>query len=243
VYKIDAGLAKYTEVDVPMKPDTVGKPAERYWMGMVGLGLGADASVAAEKWRCCGAMRYDVAVVAEICKINKKIKNPTRINMIDKAMWEKNVNTPLDKIKPKSVVKPNGSTVILLQKTIHCGDRIMSAPTAKLDNGYFDVIMAKDKLGKRKTLEMFNKMKDGGKHVDMPEIEYGFAKKFEIEADDQMYINVDGENCGITPLVVESCPEAFEMFIPHDGAGSAALACGTKETKVKKGLFSCCGKN
>ena len=109
----------------------------------------------------------------------------------------------------------------MIQNTKHGGDQMVLAPDAKIDDGYLDIIYA-PQFGRYKMLKLFKKVLDNGKHVNDPNV---VSQKFEsltIKSNKKMNINLDGENCGTTPINVTVKPQLLKFFtyIPNSEVSS-----------------------
>jgi len=185
VKRLDGGLVNFKNNNGDME--------NRYMLNMVGLGIAVDSNIRAEKMRWCGAFRYNLSIFLEIMNIKNK---------------EYMVNITIDN---NDIIRLD-SSIIMIQNTKHGGDKMILAPDAKIDDGYLDIIYA-PKFGKYKMLKLFKSVLDGGKHVNEPEVISNQFKTLRITSDKNMYINLDGENCGVTPIEVTVKPELLKFFV------------------------------
>ena len=152
-----------------------------YMCNLLGWGLGVDANVTAEELRCCGPCRYDLGAVWQIIK---GVERRAKVN-IDGEIFD------------------DDFSIIMIQNNQHGGSHLRLAPFAKLDDGALDVLLAKN-LGRSSNIAMFNELKRGGSHVYQDWVNYRRFRKLHLDSEPQgMLVNVDGENCGTTPLTVE----------------------------------------
>ncbi len=68
------------------------------------------------------------------------------------------------------------------------------APEALLNDGLFDVIWLKE-MNLATFLRHLQKVYFG-KHMGIPEIHFQRAKKFEVQSDEKVWLNIDGESPG-----------------------------------------------
>ena len=88
------------------------------------------------------------------------------------------------------------------------------APGASLDDGMMDVGILK-KMTRRDVLKAFGMLKNEGRHVFHPRVDYHKFRTLSIETPAPAAINVDGENIGSTPLNMEVLPSAVQICVPH----------------------------
>ena len=95
--------------------------------------------------------------------------------------------------------------------TIHTGKGMKAAPNAKLDDGFFDIIILNAKISKFKLLKLLPKLFTGN-HIYSQNIEYLQAKYLEINSETIDMLNIDGENKYHTPLSISIIPKALNIF-------------------------------
>ncbi|MQY66232.1 MAG: hypothetical protein GH147_07095 [Clostridia bacterium] len=54
-----------------------------------------------------------------------------------------------------------------------------------------------------------------GRHIYFKDVEYTKAKKIEINAPKEVWIQVDGEIMGTLPQKFEICPQAIQVILPE----------------------------
>lgn len=89
------------------------------------------------------------------------------------------------------------------------GDMIM-APDAQVDDGLFDVVVAKA-MGRLEVLALFPKI-FSGRHVESPLIECFKCRELQVRFDPAEPVSPDGELLGDTPLTATVLPGALELF-------------------------------
>jgi YegS/Rv2252/BmrU family lipid kinase len=92
------------------------------------------------------------------------------------------------------------------------GGGMLLAPTARLDDGLFDVVLAGD-LSKRRFLILLVKVFKGT-HVHEPAYRMLRARELHIDADRPFVLYADGDPIGETPVTVRIVPGALEVLAP-----------------------------
>ena len=83
------------------------------------------------------------------------------------------------------------------------------APEALLDNGLFDVIWLKE-MHLATFLRHLPKVYHG-KHIGIPEIHYQQAKKIEVQSDENVWLDIDGESPGKLDARFEILPGLLKL--------------------------------
>ena len=107
---------------------------------------------------------------------------------------------PEEKMKILSVSVANGQ---------YHGGGMWEAPRAKMDDGLFDVVI----LGDVSLLEKLTTMPGiyKGKHLDHPKTRYLTARRVLAESDEEVLLDVDGEQPGKLPADFEILPGAIRI--------------------------------
>ena len=87
------------------------------------------------------------------------------------------------------------------------------APEADMADGYLDVIIFKK--GRRRDVLRHVLGVLRGRHIYFKDVEYTKAKKIEINAPKEVWIQVDGEIMGTLPQKFEICPQAIQVILPE----------------------------
>lgn len=87
------------------------------------------------------------------------------------------------------------------------------APQADMADGYLDVIIFKN--GTRRDILRYVLGILRGRHTRFKDVEFIKAKKIEIDAPREVWIQVDGEIMGTLPQEIEICPEAIQVILPR----------------------------
>jgi len=92
------------------------------------------------------------------------------------------------------------------------GGGMKLAPDASPDDGLFDVVLIGD-VGKLDFLTTAPKIYKG-RHVTHPKVEVVRSARVEVDADNRLPIEVEGEQIGTTPAVFEVVPGALRVRVP-----------------------------
>lgn len=163
----------------------------RYSHNLVTWGLGVDSTIKAEKMRWMGPIRYDVGILMAIMANNRRQATLT----IDGTEMR------------------GDYTLFLIQNSQTGGSMLPLAPGASLDDGLMDIGILK-KMTRRDVLKAFGMLKNEGRHVFHPRVDYHKFRTLSIETPAPAAINVDGENIGSTPLNMEVLPGAVQICVP-----------------------------
>lgn len=101
---------------------------------------------------------------------------------------------------------------IIVANGVWHGGGMMLAPEASPDDGLFDVVLIGD-VGKLDFLTTAPKLYKG-RHVSHPKVEVVRSARVEVDADDRLPIEVEGEQIGTTPAVFEVVPGALRVRVP-----------------------------
>lgn len=125
----------------------------------------------------------------------------------------------LTRIKPVNVKveyddgEYSGKTsMIFLALTNSVGGFESIVPDAKLDDGYFTLLIVKES-NLAQILTIVAKMINGGKHIDDPQLIYKKTNQVKITplTNDQMKVNIDGEYGGDAPMAFTDMPRHIEL--------------------------------
>ncbi|WP_106494662.1 diacylglycerol kinase [Lentibacillus sp. Marseille-P4043] len=127
----------------------------------------------------------------------------------------------LPSLKPTSVrieydgeVLEDDIMLFLISNTNSIGGFEKLAPTAKLDDGYFDVIILK----KTNLAEFIHiaTLALRGVHLDHKNVIYTKAKHIKVETAEKMQLNIDGEFGGLLPGEFANLKQHVELFVPDE---------------------------
>jgi YegS/Rv2252/BmrU family lipid kinase len=92
------------------------------------------------------------------------------------------------------------------------GGGMLLAPSAKLDDGLFDVVLTGE-LPKRRFLTVLPKVFKGT-HVDQPSYHMVRARELHVDADRPFVLYADGDPIGETPVTIRIVPGALQVLAP-----------------------------
>lgn len=107
--------------------------------------------------------------------------------------------------------------LFLISNTNSVGGFEKLAPTATLDDGYFDVIILK-----KTNLAEFIRIATlalRGAHLDHKNVIYTKARHIKVETSEKMQLNIDGEFGGLLPGEFTNLKQHVEMFVPETFLG------------------------
>jgi diacylglycerol kinase (ATP) len=127
----------------------------------------------------------------------------------------------LPSVKPTSVrieyddeVLEDEIMLFLVSNTNSIGGFEKLAPTAILDDGYFDLIILK-----KTNLAEFIRIATlalRGAHLDHKNVIYAKAKLIRVETAEKMQLNIDGEFGGLLPGEFKNLKQHVELFVPDE---------------------------
>ena len=123
-------------------------------------------------------------------------------------------------------------SMIFVALTNSVGGFEQIVPDAKLDDGYFTLIMVKtDNLFE--ILHLIRLIIEGGKHIESDKIEYIKTRRMYLESKDKedkrMLLNLDGEYGGDVPVELLNLPNHIEFFADTDLVDDEAITLDTDE--------------
>lgn len=177
-----------------VKVETIngGNPFLRYMLNIGGFGF--DAQVVhmfeqAKKRGRCGDVQYLKCLVKGFFFF----KCPTFKITVD--------GKPYFNGKALSVAIGNGK---------YCGGGMMQTPAAHIDDGLIDLTVVRQ-LWKPKFIGSVKNLYDGTIY-DINEVIATKGKKIEVEATPTTFMEVDGENVGVTPATLTMIPSAIRVI-------------------------------
>ena len=187
VRRLDAGCVTYQTAD--------GATAVRHFINIADVGLGGEVvHIVGNGTKRFGSATYTLAGLRALLGFKNK---PMTVN-IDGASE--------DLAKVQQVVIANCQFF---------GGGMQMAPTAKPNDGIFDVIIVKN-AGKIETIRGMNDIRSG-KHLDQgnPKIELMYGKRISVSSPQKVRIDLDGEAVGFLPALFEIQPGAIEFITPR----------------------------
>jgi diacylglycerol kinase family enzyme len=102
---------------------------------------------------------------------------------------------------------------VVVSNGVWHGGGMKLAPDASPDDGLFDVVLIGD-VGKLDFLTTAPKIYKG-RHVSHPKVDVVRSARVEVDADERLPIEVEGEQIGTTPAVFEIVPGALRVRVPR----------------------------
>jgi len=160
-----------------------------YFLNILGLGFVADVGWTAHKLKLFGNFSYTLGVIWQTLFLK-----PTRMFFkTDKKEFE------LDAL------------FVEVSNSKYTANFLM-APDAKLDDGLFDVTIAKP-MGRIKLLRSFPKILTG-EHIHLDEVMHFTTKSIEVKTKSKKILTPDGELMGSTPVSIECLKQRVEVYWP-----------------------------
>ena len=98
---------------------------------------------------------------------------------------------------------------IVVANGTHCGGGMKLSPQAIMDDGMFDVILI-EKMDLLNRIRSFVKIYSGN-HMKSPYFGFLRAKEIEIDAQEKLYLEADGELLGTTPCKISILPATLRV--------------------------------
>ncbi|HKV30008.1 MAG TPA: hypothetical protein VJT14_03230, partial [Candidatus Dormibacteraeota bacterium] len=163
----------------------------RYFINVADAGIGAE--VVRRASRGPGVLGGTVNFLgAAVISLARHQNAPVRLRLDEGPVLQRRVRT---------IAVANGA---------YLGGAMRIAPTAQLDDGWFDVVTIGDVgrwLGIRSLPMLYR-----GTHGQLSQVEFGRARRVEIESDQPIGVEADGELTGTTPAVFEILPAALQVI-------------------------------
>jgi YegS/Rv2252/BmrU family lipid kinase len=159
-----------------------------YCVNMVGIGFVTEVTKIAAKLKFLKVFSYVVGVIYQILnlkfhKVELKVNNET---ISGKKCFIEFCNSK------------------------YTGGKMLMAPQAKIDDGFFDIIVA-SKFSRFKLLKAFPKIFKGT-HINLDEVRIIRAKKAQLFTKDAETMLPDGEIFGKTPTAINILPKKINYF-------------------------------
>jgi len=186
----DLGLCEYI--------DQAGKPARRLFVNITSFGIGGlvDAKVNQSTKAFGGKASFMIGMLRALAvyrnrEIRLTIKNEDGSIVMDESM------------RINNVAVANGQ---------YFGGGMWVAPKAEIDDGLFDVIIMGD-LSKLDTIFKAGRIYKG-KHLELPEVSSYRGSQVEATSNDEVLIDMDGEQPGRLPISLKVLPGAIRLIAP-----------------------------
>jgi diacylglycerol kinase (ATP) len=163
----------------------------RYFINVADAGIGAE--VVRRAARGPGVLGGTANFLgAAIISLLRHHNTPVRLRLDDGPVLRRRVRT---------IAVANGA---------YLGGAMRIAPDARPDDGWFDVVTIGDVsrwLGIRSLPMLYR-----GTHGQLSQVEFGRARRVEIESEQPIGVEADGELAGATPAVFEIVPGALQVI-------------------------------
>jgi YegS/Rv2252/BmrU family lipid kinase len=186
----DVGSVEYTAHD--------GSPAKRLFINITSFGIGGlvDAKVNESTKALGGKASFLIGTIKALAiyrnrHIHLTVKEPDGSVVLDDDMTVNNVAVA------------NGQ---------YFGGGMWVAPEAAISDGLFDVVV----LGDMSTFDMVFKASRiyKGTHLGLPEVISARGSRVEATSDEEVLIDMDGEQPGRLPITLEVLPGAINLIVP-----------------------------
>lgn len=183
--------------------DRGGAPASRWFVNIAESGLGAEVvAIAAKMPRWLGGRVYRIASARALMRHRPRA---VRITMHGRKARGARVTAPLEDLS----LEVTASMVVVANCQFY-GGGMRVAPRAVPGDGLLDVLVftgpKSDAI--RTAPKMFK-----GEHVPSRNIAEYLVRRLELDADEPVLIEADGEVVGKTPATVEVYPEALALKV------------------------------
>lgn len=95
--------------------------------------------------------------------------------------------------------------------TEHTGGGMRIAPGARIDDGLLDLVLFKD-MGPADLLTKPPSWLFQGRHVEHPQVEVVRGRHFEVDGNDAIMVDADGETIGHLPMTLDVLPAALPVM-------------------------------
>ncbi|QNU67047.1 diacylglycerol kinase family lipid kinase [Ruminiclostridium herbifermentans] len=172
----------------------LGKVNDNYFINISSIGFDADVVFNADKFKkvpgITGSMAYVISIIYTVIK--KKFCK-VKINIDDRRMENKILLAAI----------ANGRFY---------GGGMLAAPEAKIDDGLFDICLVSE-ASRFKILRLFP-MYIKGQHGKLDEVEFLRGKKIQIESDEVLSLNIDGEIFSSSKIAFEIIEKGIKVVVP-----------------------------
>ena len=176
-------------------------PGRHWFVNVAGAGLDAAASAAVPR-PVTSAFTY------------------LRVALRELIAWR----SPCFRIDADGAVLREPLLLAFVANARYCGNRMLVAPQARLDDGLFDVIAIRE-VGVLRALPKIAKLYRGRLAGD-PLVWQRRAATVGIDAEPATHVQADGQIAGVTPARFSLRPRALTVLVPQDGPPSPAGEAG-----------------
>lgn len=178
--------------DAPIRPFDIGKYGSYYFMNVIAIGLIADAveEVSVEQKTSLGSVAYFIEGL-------KAFKDHSPYPLI---------------LRAKEKTFDGETPLLIVSLTNSVGGFESFAKDARVDDGLLHVFLVKQ-LGFFDALQALPKLLTGDLS-NADQIEYFTTTEVEIESDETLSINADGDTAGELPITVRVLPQHLNVIAP-----------------------------
>ena len=159
-----------------------------YFINLLGAGFVARVARLAGRFKFLGSFSYTLAVLLLLVPLKAR-----RLELV-----------------VDGVSSVRGALFVEICNSKKTGGDMIMAPEAEVDDGLFDVIVAKA-MNRRQVLALFPQIFKGT-HVHSPLIESFKCRSLAVRFEMEEPVSPDGELVGITPFEAEIVPKALELY-------------------------------
>lgn len=181
--KIDIGLVHFK--------DHHGKEGQRHFINMADVGLGGE--------------------VAERANNSHKVFGGFATYLFSSVVSFASYKAKKVRIRADDTELEQSVTSVFIANGQYFGGGMWIAPPAELDDGYFDVIVVGE-LSKWDIIAFAPRLYSG-KLRHLPGVKYLRAKNISVESDEDVLINLDGEQPGTTPVSFTLLPKFLNFKV------------------------------
>lgn len=119
-------------------------------------------------------------------------------------------NIPLEVEMDGSILQTSSSEVIV-ENGQYFANKMLAAPSAKLDDGLLDIIMLNN-VSKLELLILVPKAYSGA-YINHPKVSTYQARNIKIKSREQFYVEADGELIGKGPVSISILPSSLTIAV------------------------------
>jgi len=187
---MDVGLVEYVS--------HTGETARRYFVNITSFGIGGlvDTKVNQSTKVFGGKISFMIGTVKAIAAYKNKLVNLTVKSPDGSTVFDKS-------IRINNIAVANGQ---------YFGGGMWVAPKALMDDGLFDVVILGDMTRAQMIFKASRIYK--GTHLDLPEVFSARGSLVEATSEEEVLIDMDGEQPGRLPIRLEIVPKAINFIVP-----------------------------
>lgn len=193
-------------LEIPFDVEEALRVVEQGKIKMLDLG-----KVQGEHFINVAGIGFDAAVGEEINLNVKKLKGTAAyIYGVFKMLLQ--YKSPQITIRIDETVLKGRYFLVAIANAKYYGGGMMIAPDAEVADGYYDVVVVKDV----KQLEVIKVLPSifRGKHISHPAVQVYRGKKIQLESNERVLVQTDGEIRGTLPMTFELESKVFPVIVP-----------------------------